>query len=139
MGRKWGCQPFSYPCSQNVRNCRKEICSTCLSKESMPFVQSKPPVPSRSLRSLRAAARSTSSVSLHHGCKRSHLFVSASEKNMQRSKAFGHAVVVSKICYVQYSDCVRGLVYRILIVLSLVTCDSCKPMNHNEPLLRLSF
>ena len=139
MGRKWGCQPFSCRCSQNVTHCRKEICSPCLSKESMPFVQSKPPLPTRSLRSLRAAARSTSSVSLHHACKRSHLSVSASEKSMQRSKAFGHAVVVSKICYVQYSDCVRGLVYRILNVLSLVTCDCCQPMNHNEPLLRLSF
>ena len=120
----------------------KEICSTCLSQESMPFVKSKPPLPTRSLRSLRAAARSTSSVCLHHACKRSHPFVSASEKStclMQRSKAIGHAVVVSKICYVQYSDCVQDLGYRILTVLSLVTCDCCKPMNHNEPLLRLSF
>ena len=124
----------------------KEICSRCLSQESMPFVKSKPPLPTRSLRSLRAAARSTSSVCLHHACKRSHPFknpfVSASEKStclMQRSKAIGHAVVVSKICYVQYSDCVQDLGYRILTVLSLVTCDCCKPMNHNEPLLRLSF
>ena len=34
---KWGCQPFSCRCSQNVTHCRKEICSTCLSKESIPM------------------------------------------------------------------------------------------------------
>ena len=53
---------------------KKEICSTCLSKEFMPFVKSKPPLPTRSLRSLRAVARSTSSAlwlhQLHHACKR---------------------------------------------------------------------
>ena len=70
VGWKRGCQPFSCPCSQNVTHCRKEICSTCLSKESMPFVKSKPPFPTRSLRSLRAAARSTSSLWLQHACKR---------------------------------------------------------------------
>ena len=48
----------------------KEICSTCLSEESMPFVKSKPPLPSRSLRSLRAAARSTSSLWLRNACKK---------------------------------------------------------------------
>ena len=51
---KWGCQPFSCPCSKNVIHFPKEICSTCLSKESMPFdpfVKSKPPLPTRSLSS----------------------------------------------------------------------------------------
>ena len=67
---KRGCQPFTCPCSENVTHCRKEICSTYSSKESMPFVKSKPPLPTRSLRSLRAAARSTSSLWLHHACKR---------------------------------------------------------------------
>ena len=33
VGWKWGCQPFSCPCSQNVTHCRMEICSTCLSKD----------------------------------------------------------------------------------------------------------
>ena len=36
---------------------------------------------------------------------------------MQRSKGFGHGFVVSKICY------------NALIVLSVVLCDCCKPMN----------
>ena len=38
VGWKWGCQPFSRPCSQNVMHCRKEICSTCLFKESIPAI-----------------------------------------------------------------------------------------------------
>ena len=73
VGWKWGCQPFSCcPCTLCVTHCRKEICSTCLFHESMPFGKSKPPLPTRSLRSLRAAARSTSSaLCLHH----SHPFV----------------------------------------------------------------
>ena len=46
-GQGWtrGCQPFSCRCSLNVMHCRKEIYGTCLSKESMPFVKSKPPLP----------------------------------------------------------------------------------------------
>ena len=52
---KWGCQPFSCRCSQNVMHCRKEMCWTCLFKESIPFLKSKPPLPTRSLSFLRAA------------------------------------------------------------------------------------
>ena len=49
---------------------RKEICSTCLSKEFMPFVKSKPALPTRSLRSLRAAAHvASSALRLHNACK----------------------------------------------------------------------
>ena len=70
VGWKLGCQPFSCPCSLNVMHCQKESYAACLSKESMPFVKSKPPLPSRSLRSLRAAARSTSSLCLRNACKR---------------------------------------------------------------------
>ena len=102
VGWKWGCQPFSCPCSQNVTHCRQETCSPCLLKTSIlavPFVKSKPPLPTRSLRLLRAAVRSTSSALwLHHA----HPFVAAAEKStclMQRRKAFSHAVVVAKICY----------------------------------------
>ena len=36
----------------------------------------------------------------------------------QRSRGFGHGVVVSKICY------------NAVIVLSVVLCDCCKPMNN---------
>ena len=81
VGWKWGCQPFSCPCSLNVMHCRKEICLTCLSKESMPFVKAKPPLPTRSLRSLRAAVCSTNSalcckLCLYHA----HPFVAAAEE-----------------------------------------------------------
>ena len=70
VGWKRGCQPFSCPCSLNVTHW-KELFSTCLPKESMPFVNSKPPFPARSLKSLRAAVRSTSSAWwLHHACKK---------------------------------------------------------------------
>ena len=87
---KWGCRPFSCRCSQNVPHCRKEICSTCSFKESIPTipcVNSKHPIPARSLRFfLRAAACSTSSALwLHHA----HPFVVTAEKAflMQRSGA----------------------------------------------------
>ena len=30
VGWKWGCQPCSCPCSQNVTHCRKDICGACL-------------------------------------------------------------------------------------------------------------
>ena len=72
---KWGCRPFSCRCSQNVMHCRKEICSTCSFKES---------IPRRFF--LRAAACSTSSALwLHHA----HPFVVTAEKAflMQRSGA----------------------------------------------------
>ena len=42
VGWKWGCQPFSCPCSLNVTHCWKEVSVTSLSKESRPFVKSKP-------------------------------------------------------------------------------------------------
>ena len=73
----WGDQPFSCPCSLTVTHCRKEICSTCLFQESMPFGKSKRPLPTRSLRSLKAGVRSTSSaLCLDHA----HPFVAAEEK-----------------------------------------------------------
>ena len=107
VGWTWGCQPFTYPCSQNVMYCREEICSTYLSKESMPFVKSKPPLPTRSLQSLRAAARSASSaLCLHH----SHPLVAASEKStcfMQRSKSGLQDLL-------QYCDCALSCAMRLL-------------------------
>ena len=67
---------------------------------AVPFWNSKYLLPTRSWRSLRRTVRSTNSaLRLHH----THPFVAASEKTslMQRSKGFGHGVVVSKICYIQ--------------------------------------
>ena len=45
VGRKCGCQPFSYPCTLCGTHCRKRFCSTCLFQEFRPFVKSKPPLP----------------------------------------------------------------------------------------------
>ena len=122
VGWKWGCQPFSWRCSQNATHCRKEICSTCLFEESIPaipFGNFNHPLPSTS-RFLRAAARSTTSALwLHHA----HPFVAASGKDRKslshaEKHRFGHGVIMaSKICY------------NAVIVLSTVTCDCCKPMN----------
>ena len=67
VGWKCGCQPFSCPRSQNVTHCRKEICSTCSFKESIPaipFWNSKRPLAAGS-RFLRADCVQ---CALHYGC-----------------------------------------------------------------------
>ena len=128
VGWKWGCQSFSCPCSQNVTHCRKQMCSTCLCKTSIPavpFWNSKHPVSTRS-RFLRAQYPPPV---LQYGCimNHAHPFVATTEKNtclMQRSKAFGQAVVVSKIVF-KYSDCALSCAIRLL--------------QTNEQLSRLSF
>ena len=74
VGWKWGCQPFSCPCSLNVMQCRKEIYATCLFKESMFLWNS-----TRSLRSLRAA------VCLHHADP----FIAAARKLCLMSRSCG--------------------------------------------------
>ena len=104
MAWKCGCQPFGCPCSKNEINCRKEICSTCLFQASIPaipFGNFNHPLPTRSLRLLRAAIRSSSSaLCLHYACKRSHPFVEDSGFVSYAEKhRFGHGVVVSKVCY----------------------------------------
>ena len=135
MGRKRSCQPLSCRCSLNVMHCRKEqeapkkeICWICLSKESVPTILygiSNHPLSTRS-RFLRATVRSTSSaLCLHHALP----FVVASDKGtclMRRSKAFGHAVAVSKTCYkLQCCDCALSCAMRLL--------------QTNEPLSGFSF
>ena len=78
-----GCQPLSCRCLQNVMHCRKEMCCTCLFKESMPFVKSKPPLPTRRLSFLRAAVRSTSpAVWSYHA----HAFLAAAEKKQSHAE-----------------------------------------------------
>ena len=53
------------------------------------------------------------------------------KKTVSRREVEGLAteLVAYKICYVQYSDCVRDLDCRFLIVLSGVTCDCGKVTN----------
>ena len=117
VGWKWGCQPFSCPCSQNVTHCRQEISSPCLLKTSIlavPFVKSKPPLPTRSLRLLRAAVRSTSSALwLHHA----HPFVAAAEKSLSHAEK---QRVWSRSCglqdLLQYCDCALSCAMRRTLV-----------------------
>ena len=114
VGWKRGCQPFSCRCSQNVTHCRKEIWATYLFKASIPatpFGNSNHKLPPRS-RFLRATVHSA--LWLHDV----HPFVEAQKIClMQRSRGSCHGFVVSKICY------------NAVIVLSVVLCDCCKPMN----------
>ena len=117
VGWKWGCQPCSCRVWQNETHCRKEICWTCLFKESIPaipFRNSKHPLPGRS-NFLTAAARSTLFAlglqkipSLRCSCRKN-----LSYDSMQ--KIIGHEVAVSKMCC------------NAVIVLSVVLCDCCKP------------
>ena len=137
--RLWSRLSYIPDCWKSMKNCRDsafslrgleaglwafrvQMLATCddmLFLESIPaipFWNSKPPLPTRSLRFLRAAVPSSNSALwLHHA----HPFVAAAEKTclMQRSRGFGHGVVVSQICY-------NGV-----FVLSVVVWDCCKPAN----------
>jgi len=107
-GLEVGLPALQLPCSQNVTHCRKQMCSTCLCKTSIPavpFWNSKHPLSTRS-RFLRATVRSASSaLCLHHA----HPFVEFAEKRTrfaQRSKAFSPTFfyidmqsLCSQLCY----------------------------------------
>ena len=75
-------------------------------------MKSKPPLPTRSLRSLRAAVHSTSSaLCLHHA----HPFVAATEKDLSHAEKHN---VCSRSCglqdLLQYSDCALSCGMRLL-------------------------
>ena len=124
MGWKWGCQPFSCRCSQNVTHCKRRFVGHVSFQESIPaipFGYSKHPLPARS-RFLRAAECSTCFASWLHPA---HPFVAAAginlsdaEKQRVWSRSYGF-----KICY------------NAAIVLLVVPWDCCT----NEHLSRLSF
>ena len=120
VGWKWGCQPFSCPCSQNVKHCRKEIYLTCLFKTSIPavpFWNSKHPVSTRS-RFLRATVRSTSSAfCLHHA----HPFIAATEKYVSHAEK---QKVWSRSC--GHQDLLQWSVCALSCGIIL---DCCKPTN----------
>ena len=112
VGWKFGGQPFSCPHSQNVTHCRKQICSTCLFKESIPaitFGNSKHPLPTRSFRFLRAAV--CSELWLHHA----HAFVAAEGKHLSHAEK---QRVWSRSCglqdLLQCSDCALSCAMRLL-------------------------
>ena len=79
-----GVPAFQLPMFAKVTHCRKEICSTCLSKESTPFdpfVKSKPPLPTTSLssRERQYVRQLCISLWLHH--------VAAAEKKKKVEKS----------------------------------------------------
>ena len=134
VGWKWGCQPLSYQCSQNVTYWRRFVRHAC-QRESMPFVKSKPPLPTRSLRFLRAAAPSTSSALwLHHA----HSFVAAAEKSLSHAEK---QRVWSRSCRLQ--DLLRTIQwlcprFGLQDIDCALTCDMWL-LQTSEQLSRLSF
>ena len=110
---------------------RRFVWHACLRKTFWPFLFGIP-----SIHFLPAASgtreRQYAPPALHYGCIMPipSFQLKKNTSLMQRSRGFGHGVVVSKICYVQYSDCVEDLDCRILISRSVVTCDCCTAMNH---------
>ena len=119
VGWKRGCEPFGGPCSKHV--------TTCLSKESIlviPFWNSKHPLPTRSLRSLRAAARSPrSALWLHHA----HPFVAAEEKNLSHAEK---QRVWSRSCgledLLEYTDCTPMWLLQTKLLASVVWQRGCQ-------------
>ena len=102
VGWKCCCQRFSCRCSLNVMHCRKEICVTCLSKESIPTNPvgiSKHPLPARSLRFPRATVRSTISAS-NYGC-----IMPFPLLQLQKKPVLCTEVIVSKIWITGYRLC----------------------------------
>ena len=110
MGWKWGCQPFSTAD-------RRFVGHVCLRHRFPPFLLGLP-----SIHSLPEAGSSERQY-IHQfcmmvpSCPSLRCSFRKSTCVMQRSKAFGHAIVVSKTCY------------NTVIVLSLVLWDCCKPTN----------
>ena len=116
VSRTCGCQPFSCRCSQNVTRCRKEICCTCLFKESMPFVKSKPPLPTRSLRFLRAAVRSAvrSAISALNSGIMPIPSLQLQKKPVICREAEGVVTELWSKEVLQYSDCALSCAVRLL-------------------------
>ena len=118
VGWKHGCQPFGCLCSQ----------SRIHSHHS--FWNSKDPLPARSFRFPRTAAHSTSpALWLHHAPP----FVGAGQKHLSHAKQR----VSSRSCRLQDLLCTLqwlcqrfGGQDRILIALSVMTCDYCKSMKN---------
>ena len=125
VGWKRNCQSFSCPCSLNVMHCRTETCSTWFDmfvsgvhschffgKCQASAPDKKLEVPERDSMLHQFCIMPASCPSLRCSWKKKN------NSRMQKSKGFGHGVVVSKICY------------NAVIVLSVVLWDCCKPMNH---------
>ena len=111
-GWKRGCEHFSCRCSQHV--------TTCHFRNPFPpsFLEFQACTPYQKLELPESRVRSAISA-LNHGCIMPipSLQLQKKTNHMQRSRGFGHGVVVSKICY------------NTVFVLSVVLCECCQPMN----------
>ena len=113
VGWKWGCQPFSCSCLKNMTR------HVCLRNPFLPLLLGIP-----SIHSLPEASGSREPQNvppaLRYSCIMPIPSLQLQKKTCltQRSRGFGHGVVVSKICY------------NTVIVLWVVLCDCCKPMNN---------
>ena len=114
VGWKWGCQPLSWHTAE-----RRFFWQVCLRNPLLPFFMELPII-----QSLRQAWGSweqrQAPTALHYGCIMPIPSLQLQEKAclMRRSRGFGHGVMASKMCY------------NAVIVLSVVLCDCCKPMNN---------
>ena len=120
MGWKWGCQPFSCRCSQNMTHWqgkRRFARQVCLRNPFPPFLLGISII--HSLPEAGSWQRQYAPPALHYGCIMPIPSLQLQEMTclMQRSRGFGHGAVVPKICY------------NAVIVLSVVLSDCCKPMN----------
>ena len=120
VGWKRGLPAFQLPMFAKCEALPKGDLLDMLVKGNPCLLKSKHLVPTRS-RFLRATVRSTSSAIMVASCPS--LPCSYRKKPVSCREGEGlHAVVVSKICDVQYSDCVQDLDCRMLIDCAL-SCD----------------
>ena len=115
VGWKCGCQPFSCPCAENVMHCRKQNMRHICFRNPFPLLLFGIP----SIHSLPEAWGSWEPEYpppvAHYGCIIPIPSLQLQKKTilMQRSRRFGHGVVVSQVCYIA------------VIVLSVVLWDCC--------------
>ena len=122
-GLEVGLPAFQLPVFEKCDSLPKEICSTCLSKESVRFVKSKLP------EAWGPWEQQQAPPALLYACiiPIPSLHLQNQTCLMQRSRGFAHGVVLSKICY------------NAVIVLSCALSCAMRLLQTNQHLSRLSF
>ena len=119
---KRGCQPFSWPHSQNGTHCRKEICSTCLFKESIPafpFWKFQASTPCQKLEVLESGSTFRHLFIMAASCPS--LRCSCRNKPVSCREAEGLVVEL-------FSP--RFDIHTVIVLSVVVPNDCCKPMNN---------
>ena len=127
---------FQLPMLENLTQCRKEIFSTCFSKESIPaipFLKLEASTPYQKLEAPESGSPLHQLCIMVASCPS--LGCSGRKKPVSKQvscrEAKGLVTELSSPRFVTCNtviDCVKDLDYRISIVLSVVTRDCCKPM-----------